>query len=197
MNSKNDPEINLLFPTVIYQKTNKDLVDKNIIKISKKICSNYGKKSFITNCTTTVQTFQDVLNEKEFEEIKSFISNSVLEYCNYLNFDISKNLKVTGSWLNHYNPGEMQELHLHHDSLISGAFYIISSGEADFYVRNPAYNYQPILPVLTEETPYNQNNVVYNTNVGKLILFTSGTFHGTIPTKKERLSLSFNVTYLN
>lgn len=191
------PEINLLFPTVIYQKTDKNLITKNIVKLSKKICLDYGKNSFITNCTTTVETYVDVLNLKEFEKIKEFISNSVLEYCNFLNFDISRGIKVTGSWLNHYNPGELQELHLHHDSLISGSFYIISSGEADFYVRNPSYNYQPILPFLTEENSYNQNNVIYTTDVGKLILFTSATFHGTIPTKKERLSLSFNVTYLN
>ena len=190
-----NPEINLLFPTVIYQKTNKDLIDKSIIKLSKKICSEYGKKSFITNCTTTVQTFQNVLNLEEFEKIKDFIVESILEYYAYLKYDNTKKIKVTGSWLNHYNPGEMQELHLHHDSLISGAFYIISSEEADFYVRNPSYNYQPVLPFIEEETAYNQNDVVYYTNVGKLILFTSGTFHGTIPTRKERLSLSFNVTY--
>lgn len=187
--------INLLFPTVIYQKDSTNLVNPNIIKKSKSICEEYGKNTFITSCLTTVETFPNVLDLNEFEDIRNFIINGVSEYINFMGFDKTINYKISGSWLNYYNPGDLQELHMHHNSMISGCFYLLSNGENDFYVRNPSYTQQPLLPFLEVDNEYNQNTITFKSTKGKLLLFMSSTLHGTIPTKKERISLSFNIVY--
>jgi uncharacterized protein (TIGR02466 family) len=185
--------VNLLFPTVIYQKDSKNLISKDIIKKSRSICKEYGKNTFITECLTTVETYQNVLDLKEFEDIRNFIITGVSEFINFMGFDKTRNYKIGGSWLNYYAPGNLQELHMHHNSMISGCFYLLSNGESDFYVRNPSYTQQPLMPFLEVENEYNQNTVTFKSAEGKLILFMSSVLHGTIPTKKERISLSFNI----
>jgi hypothetical protein len=185
--------INLLFPTVVYQKDDSNLITKEVIKKSRHICSKYGKNTFITKCITTVETFPNILEEPEFAQIKKFVIQSITDYITFMGFSKNKKYEISGSWLNYYKPGETQEMHIHHDNMISAVFYIIANNQQDFYVRNPSYHQQPILPFLDYENEYNQNNVIFNTFPGKLILFMSSTFHGTMSTNKERLSLSFNV----
>lgn len=187
--------INLLFPTVIYQKDNENLVNKHIIKISKDICKEYGKNSFITKCLTTVETYGNVLDLPEYEDIRTFIISGISDYVNFMGFDKTKNYKIKGSWLNYYSPGDLQELHIHHDSMISGCFYILASDQKDFYVRNPSYNQQAFLPFVESQNEYNENTVTFKTSTGKLILFMSSCLHGTIQSDKERISLSFNVIF--
>lgn len=185
--------INLLFPTVIYQKDNKNLVSNHIIKASKDICKKYGRDTFITKCTTTVETYENVLDLPEFCNIRTFVINGLSDYINFMGFDKTKNYQIKGSWLNYYNPGDLQELHMHHHSMISGCFYILANEEYDFYVRSSSYNQQALLPFNEIENEYNQHTSKFQTTTGKLILFMSSCLHGTIQTEKERISLSFNI----
>lgn len=188
-----DAFVSLFFPTVIYEKKSSDLINKKMIDKSMDLCKDYGKNSFITNCLTTVSTFDSVLELPEFKEIKFFILESVSEYLNFMKFDKSKEYKISGSWLNYYEPGDLQELHIHHDSMVSGSFYLVANDEKDFYIRSPQYNQQAILPFNEVETEYNQYTHSIITSPGKLLIFMSSTLHGTIQSKKERLSLSFNI----
>jgi uncharacterized protein (TIGR02466 family) len=187
------PTVNLLFPTVIYQKNNKNLVNQKIIKKSKELCDQYGKHIFITKCLTTASTYSNVLDLPEYSKIKEFITSGVSDYINFMQFDKTKEYKIKGSWLNYYDPGNLQELHMHHDSMISGCFYILAHDENDFYVRSSSYTQQAILPVNEVENEYNQYTSSFKTFSGNLILFMSNCLHGTVPSSKERISLSFNI----
>jgi uncharacterized protein (TIGR02466 family) len=187
------PIVNLLFPTVIYQKNNKKLINQKIIKKSKEICKQYGENIFITKCLTTVYTYPNVLNLPEYSKIKEFITSGVSDYINFMQFDKTKEYKIKGSWLNYYEPGNLQELHMHHDSMISGCFYILANDENDFYVRSSSYTQQAILPFNEVENEYNQYTTSFKTFSGNLILFMSNCLHGTVPSQKERISLSFNI----
>jgi len=189
-----DAFVSLFFPTVIYEKKSSDLINKKIVDKSMSLCKEYGKNSFITNCLTTVLTFDNVLELPEFKEIKFFILESVSEYLNFMKFDKKREYKISASWLNYYKPGDLQELHIHHDSMVSGSFYLVANDEKDFYIRSPQYNQQAILPFNEVETEYNQYTHTIITSPGKLLVFMSSTLHGTIQSKKERLSLSFNIT---
>ena len=188
-----DAFVSLFFPTVIYEKKSADLINKEIIDKSMSLCKDYGKNSFITKCLTTVSTFDSVLELPEFQDIKLFILESVSEYLNFMKFDSKREYKISGSWLNYYKPGDLQELHIHHDSMVSGSFYILANEEKDFYIRSPYYNQQAILPFNEVETEYNQHTHRIITSPGKLLTFMSSTLHGTIQSDKERLSLSFNI----
>ncbi len=85
-----------------------------------------------------------------------------------------------------------QETHIHHNSLLSGVVYIIGSGLADFYVKSPVSDHQPILPDFIDERN-SFENYNYETIDGRILLFLSSTFHATRPTDREKISLSFNI----
>ena len=77
--------------------------------------------------------------------------------------------------------------------MISGCFYILDHDENDFYVRSSSYTQQAILPFNEVENEYNQYTSSFKTFSGNLILFMSNCLHGTVPSSKERISLSFNI----
>lgn len=187
--------ISLFFPTVVYEKNSNDLLNEEIVKKSREICEQYGENSFITNCSTTVSSFSNVLDLPEYKNIKDYIIKSVSDYISFMKFDSTREYKISGSWLNYYAPGDLQELHIHHDSMVSGCFYIIANDEYDFYIRSPQYNQQAMLPFNEVETEFNQTTHKILTSPEKLLIFMSSTLHGTIQSNKERLTLSFNITH--
>lgn len=185
--------INPLFPTVVYHKDNFDIITKEIKDLSKNICFEYGKHAFITKCLTTVDTFDRVLDLPEFSTIREYVIQGITDYVRFMSFDLTKNYSINGSWLNYYDPGYLQEPHIHHDSMISGVIYITGSNQKDFYFRNTNLYTQPSMPFIEKQTEYNQNDCRYESVDGRLILFMSGALHGTLPVDVERISLSFNV----
>ena len=108
-----------------------------------------------------------------------------------MKFDMNQSYQIKSSWLNYYQPGMYQETHIHHNSLLSGVVYIIGSGLADFYVKSPIVDHQPILPNFQDNNSFENYN--YETLDGRILIFMSSTFHATRPTDREKISLSFNI----
>lgn len=182
-----------LFPTVVYHKDNSNLITKELKELSKELCHQHGRHSFITKCLTTVDTFDRVLELPEFLNIRNYVIKGISDYIRFMSFDSTKKYKLSGSWLNYYEPGYLQEPHIHHDSMMSGVVYITGSNQKDFYFRSPNLNTQPSLPFIENQTEFNQTDCRYESIDGRLILFMSGSLHGTLPVDVERISLSFNV----
>ena len=180
-----------LFPCQIMYKES-SLVDKNILQIAEKIIRENEDTPFYSKCISTVNTKNDILELPEFYEIKQFLGNLVYVYCEQMNIDCSK-LRIMDSWLNLYEEGGYQDLHNHHDSMISGVFWLESEGERDFIFQAPWHFMQPKLPNHTKNTFNNCHNVEINSTVGRGLVFMSHMLHRTLPTKKKRISLSFNV----
>jgi uncharacterized protein (TIGR02466 family) len=180
-----------LFPcNVLYKES--DLVNDNIIEMSRNLVKQYSDTPFYSKCFSTVQTKSDILELPEFANIKHFLGNLVYVYCEQMKIDYSK-LHILHSWLNLYEDGGYQDLHNHHDSMISGVFWIESSGEKDFVFQAPWHFQQPRLPNYVESNLNNCHNVGINSLVGRGMVFMSHMLHRTLPTKTERISLSFNV----
>ena len=185
--------VNLLFPTVVYTNDNSEIITEEHKELSKQLCHQHGKHAFITKCLTTVNTFDRVLDLPEFLSIRKYAIQGITDYIRFMSFDLNRNYKINGSWLNCYEPGYLQEPHMHHDSMISGVIYITGSNQKDFYFRSPNLNTQPSLPFIEKQTEYNQTDCRYESIDGRIILFMSGALHGTLPVDTERISLSFNV----
>ena len=182
-----------LFPTVVYHKDNSNLITKEIKELSKNLCHQYGKHAFITKCLTTVNTLDTILDLPEFLDIRNYAIQGISDYIRFMNFDSTKTYKLNGSWLNYYKPGYLQEPHIHHDSMISGILYITGSNQKDLYFKNPNLNNQPSLPFVEKRTEYNEMDYSYESIDGRMIIFMSGSMHGTLPVDCERISLAFNV----
>lgn len=180
-----------LFPCHVMYKES-DLVDNNIIDVSRNLVKDHSDTPFYSKCLSTVRTKSSILELPEFANIKQFLGNLVYVYCEQMRIDCSK-LSILDSWLNLYEEGGYQDLHNHHDSMISGVFWLKSSGEKDFIFQSPWHFMQPRLPNYTESNLNNCHNVEINSLVGRGMVFMSHMLHRTLPTKQERISLSFNV----
>lgn len=187
----NDYNMLTLFPCQVMYKES-DLVNDNIIKIAKNVATKYSDTPFYSKCISTVRTKNDILELPEFQHIKQFLGNLIYVYCDQMRIECSK-LKILDSWLNLYEEHGYQDLHNHQDSMISGVFWIKSSGEKDFILQSPWSLMQPKIPNYIEQNLSNCYNVEINSLVGKGIVFMSHMLHRTLPTKEERISLSFNV----
>jgi hypothetical protein len=191
MTMSNQYSINQIFPTTILYKDS-DLVDQELVRISKNLINLHATKPFYSNCYSTVSTFSQVLEEPGFERLSKFLFDLVAVF-----LDVQKingdNLRFLDSWLNLYEPGGYQDLHNHHDSMLSGVFWLQSSGEKDFIVQAPWHFHQPKIPKYTELNLSNSHNIEYNSIPGRGMIFMSHTLHRTLPTSVERMSLSFNI----
>jgi uncharacterized protein (TIGR02466 family) len=188
----NDFNMLMLFPCNVMFKEERGLITENLISISKEILLKNAETPFHSKCISTVRTKSDILELSEFSGIKQFLGNLVYVYCEQMKIDCSK-LSILDSWLNLYEEGGYQDLHNHHDSMISGVFWLQSSEEKDFVFQAPWHFMQPKLPNYTEYNLNNCHNVEINSNVGRGMVFMSHMLHRTLPTKTERISLSFNV----
>lgn len=188
----NQYHINHLFPTVVMYKDMPHLVTDQVLARATEILNQHGSSPFYSPCRSTVNTFAQVLDLPEFVGIKNFLTEFAGVFLDVHKINSSK-LDFLDSWLNHYAVGGYQDLHMHHDSMLSGVFYLESAGNKDFVLQAPWHFQQPKLPDYRENTLDNSHNVEFNSPVGRAIFFMSHALHRTLPATASRVSLSFNI----
>jgi uncharacterized protein (TIGR02466 family) len=184
-----------LFPTFVVYSDSENLISNDLITLSKKLLLDYGTKPFYSPCISTVEKMGGVLELPEFAKIKERIIFTIDAYAQKLNLDKS-NLTFSCSWLNLYEKHGYQDLHTHPESLISGVIYLKSEGNKDLVFQSNAHFYQPVMPIYTQKNLENCVNVEYPSIEGRCYIFPSHALHRTLPAQTERISLSFNVTYM-
>lgn len=191
----NEVYFNQLFPShVLYRDFSPP--NKELVEFSKGFLHEHGGVPFHSPCISTVKANINVLELPEFNIIKENIVELLNIYCDSLHID-TNGLGIIDSWLNRYDIHGYQDLHHHPDSMISGVYYIEGTGEKDFMFQAPFYFSQPCFPEFKELNLSNCYNVDYHSNSGRCIIFMSHLAHRTLPAKKQRMSLSFNVKYIS
>jgi hypothetical protein len=184
--------VNDLFPTRVLYKDTLDLITPAVLQKAKEILAQYKNSPFHSSCSSTVNTFSNVLDLPEFIEIKQFLSECASVFLDIHKID-SEQLNFLDSWLNHYDVGGYQDLHMHHDSMVSGVFYLESLGNKDFVLQAPWHFQQPKIPNYIEQTLDNSHNAEFDSVPGRAIFFMSHALHRTAPATASRISLSFNI----
>jgi uncharacterized protein (TIGR02466 family) len=165
--------------TIFYTSLNLDLnkLQLNIKKINKQHRSNESGDQFNVKCIDNnfIKTLEHYANE----------------YCNFLSFE---KVKLQNMWLNINRKKDLNSIHDHPDSVLSGIFYIKTpekSGKLifinDFFIR--------FFPIKVKE--YNPNNSEIWSFIPKenyLYIFPSWLKHEVKPnlSEEERISLAFN-----
>ena len=188
----NDFSMLTLFPCHVMYREDKNLVTEDLVSVSRRIIKDNVDTPFYSKCISTIRTKNNVLELPEFANVKQFLGNLIYVYCEQMKIDCSR-LSILHSWLNLYEESGYQDLHNHHDAMISGVFWIKSSEEKDFIFQSPWHFSQPKLPSYTEMNLNNCHNVEINSLIGRGMVFMSHMLHRTLPTQSERISLSFNV----
>lgn len=137
-----------------------------------------------------------VLNQPEFSELKSFCDEKANEYFQKV-FAPSSNckLKITQSWLNYTKQGQFHHNHSHHNSFISGVFYIDTTVEDKIKFYEDIWD--PYSIHTNQYNIYNSTSWWFPAEKNSLILFPSKLVHGVdgITEKHTRISLAFNTFF--
>lgn len=186
--------VDSLFPSFVVYKDFEIENKKTIIKYSREILKEFSDSPFYSPCVSTVKTKADILELPEFLSIRNQIISCIGAYCQTMHLS-QENLAFADSWLNEYRIGGYQDLHLHSASTLSGVYYLESEGAKDLSFQAPWHFFQSIEPRVEKFDLTNCHNVEYNSPPGRCYIFLSHLMHRTLPAKKPRLSLSFNVHY--
>lgn len=106
--------------------------------------------------------------------------------------------RITSSWMNILSRGGAVDIHRHHDSIVSGAFYPhVEPHSAPLIFISPLDGYRMMDSTrFTTPTPYGENAHHVSSETGKLVLFPSWLQHYVPPNESElRITLSFNTQF--
>lgn len=144
-----------------------------------------------------------------FTGTSKFLNNFpqlVLDIENTINLFIqnysANKLIITNSWFNIQNKGSVLKMHVHPESIISGALYInVDKQSSKIFFENPNYFLAYLFNQADNEiiSPYRFEHVWIEPQLGDLILFPSWLRHGSyndVNQTDNRIVLSFNTTFI-
>lgn len=176
-----------LFPTPVYcAKMNRSLTESE----RRRIMSEH----LTVNIGNSIGDSRKILDAPELSKLKEFI----LQHLNNCLREtwVPKNeveVYITQSWANFTDAGQYHHQHRHHNSFLSGVFYI-ETNEKDsisFYKDT----YEQIFPEVKEFNSFNSTSWSVPVEAGQIVIFPSSLYHGVevLPKgSKRRISVAFN-----
>jgi uncharacterized protein (TIGR02466 family) len=164
---------------------------------------SFSEKEFI--CNQSRNTFSEdlvtqsknnkILEETSLKDLKNFLEKALNDFFQEtVKPSTNVCLKITQSWVNYSSVGREHKTHLHHNSIISGVFYVSTNKDSDkiFFCRKVPYLSYSIEP--TQLNEWTTNICGIPSEEGTLLLFPSTLEHGvpSVIEEKERISISFN-----
>jgi uncharacterized protein (TIGR02466 family) len=137
----------------------------------------------------------------KFRELEAQIWPHVQRFADGLDMDLTEaNLAMTDCWVNIMTAGGTHRLHAHAGAVVSGTLYVSTPpGCSGLRFEDPRLEKKVNTPPRrTASRPPNHERVTYAAEEGKLILFESWLRHEVVtnPTADERVSISFNYTWV-
>ena len=142
----------------------------------------------------TWQTTQDLHERDSFAPLYPFVDAAVQATLKALGID-EPTYEITGCWANVNPPGSAHPPHSHPNNLVSGVYYVKTTGPDDGIVfHDPRPQVHVIRPVSSRPVPDIQASISVEAKPGRLLLFPSWLRHSVHPNRSdvERVSLSFN-----
>ena len=183
-----------LFPTPVlkanidrkFTKRELNFVEKQKSKCVKNVGNTNTKDSYI-------------LNNKPFENIKTFLNNCCNEYLNTIICPKEKNINlyITQSWLNYTTENQSHHHHSPPNSVVSGVLYFDCDKEKDKITFSSPLNAKQIQPEIGNYNIWNSDRWWLDLQTGEILLFPSSLMHQ-VETKvgtNTRISLAFNTFY--
>ena len=116
-----------------------------------------------------------------------------------LHFDFNGyQLAIIDMWLNRNGPGDINKIHIHPHSMLSGVYYVqVPPGSGNIEFLDPVIARTATTYPKSGKTQRNASTAEFEPVEGKLIIFPSWLQHWVQPNRGtgERVSISFNVGY--
>jgi len=150
-----------------------------------------GGKGWVSNETynTSNNVFQ-VHKNKKFKKLHEWILEAVKKYINQVKLKFKIN--ETESWFNIYKKGDYQEIHHHHNTVISAVYFLKSNEKSSPLIFKPTFLDQLDLKKINSHC-YN-SNVRYKAIPGRLVVFRSFVPHCVAKhnDNQDRITLAYN-----
>lgn len=185
--------IESLFPTPIGFFDYKQGITEEELEFCKNV-------NFIKNKGNKTSENNYILKDEKLLNLKLFFKDCIEKYFLEIykpNPKLNLKLVITQSWLNASQQNEWHHIHSHHNSIISGVFYLnVNPDDKIFFVRNSPFSNLNFDPV--DFNIFNSDSWWFGSKKNQLILFPSTLLHEVTPVvgTETRLSLSFN-TFFN
>ena len=185
--------IHQLFPEPLYFSNLERVLTQEELKII-----NEYKKETHKNEGNITSNNNYVLENKTLKNLKKDLHTKVMDYFDkVICTDNPITPYITQSWINYTKSNQFHHQHTHHNSYISGVFYISADKEVDsitFYKPNVE---DRIKLHVIKHNPFNSTTLRFPVETGNVFLFPSRLIHGVDKKKGNniRTSLSFNVFF--
>ncbi len=201
MSSQSEDNLQLLFPTAIQlsQLRNHERINENLINAVNEIRSterNSKPQSWACDLFTTIGNPQTLLNHSATKEFLYIAKEKIVKYAESFNYHIPESsVRINECWLNIYETGHSQEIHIHKNSMFSGIYYVKApegSGATLFY--SPSSDVM-LEPLIKEGNNLNTKVTGYPPVEGRMMIFRSSLRHSVLPgtiTNGERITIAFN-----
>ena len=186
-------KIHQLFPISVYE--NNINVDKNLLSHFKNL-----KYNLMNSKNGKFTENKNILDDIECIELKLQIKEHLNLYLkNYFGVEGKIDFYLQNSWVNKHNNKDWAQSHFHHNSLISGVYYLQTfedSGDITFFKPNGYTNmfHSSIDIKFNKNESYNSDNYTIKPTNGMILLFPSHLYHsvGKNLNENDRYSLAFN-----
>ena len=191
MTEFNTPTAISIFPQCVTTAN----IDRPITEDEAAVFVRYKKSTKPT--TNNIASTEKYILDKEpaLSGIKDFIMHNINYYVdNVLKPTVRPEFYITQSWLNWTHKEESHHLHLHHNSFLSGVFYVAAAQGEDSIIFTKLGESTFSLP--TEEvTMFTAPSFFVDVQTGDTVIFRSNIMHQVPPveTDEVRISLAFNV----
>jgi uncharacterized protein (TIGR02466 family) len=194
-------KIHLLFPTVV-QTTDiedADALNERLVKAVmtlQDLVPNTKPDDWACTVYTTLHSEIDLFTIDPFSEIKDYALREVSRYADTMHMHApAPNLRVLDAWINVYEHGDSQEMHVHKNSVFSGIYYIQAPQGCSALMFRSSNADTMIDPPKTANNELNSTEAILQTVAGQMIIFRSDLHHCVLANTTElpRISLSFNV----
>lgn len=202
--------VRALFPTYVYhaplQRQDAKAFNRELLKETAQI-EDYdieGQQWSKTNYRGGYTSYgsMDKLHQfsSTFMDLETKLNRHVKAYAKELDYDLEgRELVMTDCWVNVMPEHVVHGLHIHPNSTISGTYYVKTpKGCSSIKFEDPRLaNMMAAPPRIPNARVENQQFIEYPAEAGKVILFESWLRHEVAanPTKRERVSISFNYNW--
>lgn len=185
--------VEYFFPKTFYYKDNLISEDENEkLSLAALRLRDEIKISLRPNLYTTYGIIVNVLERKEFEQLKGQILEEIDQFLQILETRADYKYSISDSWISISGPGNYERMHTHDGAYVSGVYYIKTHpGCGDLIFEEMSDN----LWASFRSLPENFNSISYTPVNQRIVLFNSKVPHcvGQNMSSNERIALSFNV----
>ena len=191
----------MLFPTVVQTTDieNSDALNKRLVEAVATLQAqipNTKPDDWACSVYTTLHSEIDLFLVHPFSEIKPIALREISRYAETMHMHApAANLRILDAWINVYETGDSQEMHVHKNSVFSGIYYVQApEGCSEVMFRSSEADTM-IDPPKTATDELNATEALFPAVAGQMIIFRSNLQHCVLSnaTQAPRISLSFNV----